>query len=412
MAFRVYANAWNQRSAGQNYRVRIPITALNRLGLIQGFIDDPFQDQGKRQDLLFRAHVQLHHLTAGKAFHQQALMIKDLQPAKDELGSIQRRPVVIFDMDDDIESINPLNPKYATLGTRDAEGRLLEPRAELGIQIDDDPLGGPSEPVYLWRHQQETAHGSFDSGRNIINHAHVRKMADTADAITCTSQVLADTVASRWNRRVYVYPNCLLFDEFHKFDIRRDPSDVRVLWQGGYSHFPDFYPLKGGFASAARRLPQVKWVVFGTLFPWIYNTINSTRIEFHQWVDFQLFHMKLGTLAFDINVAPLSDTRFNRCKTAIKFYEAAALGIPTIAQNTGPFRDEIIDGDTGYLFSTAGEFVDKLEVLVKDVDLRIKMGKRAEEWVREYRDAMKEVPKLYEFYVSLWEEVHGVKFAA
>jgi hypothetical protein len=410
--FRVYGNAWAVRSAGQNYRVRIPLTAMQRLGLATTFIDDPFQDQFKRTDQLFTSHVQLHHLTAGKSFHQQALMVKDLKPAKDSMGFMQRRPAIVFDMDDDIESINPLNPKYATLGTRDAEGNLLGPRAELGIQIDDDPLGGPSEPVFLWRHRQETAHGSFDSGRNIINHAHVRKMAATADAITCTSQVLADEVAKRWNEKVYVYPNCILFDEFHRFDIRRDPTDVRVLWQGGYSHFPDFYPLKGGFASAARRLPQVKWVVFGTLFPWVYNSINPTRVEFHQWVDFNQWHIKYGTLAFDVNVAPLADTRFNRCKTAIKFYEAAALGIPTIAQNSGPFRDEIIDGDTGYLFSTPGEFVDKLEVLVKDVDKRKAMGKRAEEWVRENRDAMKVVPKLYEFYVKLWEEVHGVSLAA
>jgi glycosyltransferase involved in cell wall biosynthesis len=411
---KIWGNAWHQQSAGQYYRVRVPLAAMQKLGLADAFVDDPFQDAASRQDRLFTSDIQLHYLVAGKAIHHQTQTIQALKPLPNLFGHIQHPPAMVFDMDDDIEMISPLNPKFATLGTRDAEGNILLPRSELAIKFERSiaEVGSNDDPVFLWKHGIQTQHGEYRAEENIIRHAHVRKMAATADALTCTSQALADAVGKRWNKRVFVFPNSLLFDDFHRFDIRRPESDVRVLWQGGYSHFPDFYPLRAAFKQAALRLPQVKWVVFGSLFNWVYDCISPFRVEFHPWVQFPLFHMKLGTLMADINIAPLADNRFNAGKSAIKFYEAAALSIPTLAQRSGPYAEEIIDGETGLLFSTPDEFAEKLAHLVGDKAYRVKLGEKANEWVHEYRDAMKTVLPLVEFYTRLVEEVRVERAAA
>jgi len=383
--------------------------ALKRLGIADTFIDDPFQDEDRRAEFLWNSDIQAHYLVAGKSMHAQTKKIAEMKAAKNALGAIQYPPTIVYDIDDDIESVSPLNPKFASLGTRDADGNLLDPVTDMGIMFDD-PLG-PGAPVYLWKHGMDTPHGIFDAGRNIVAHSHVRKMAATAHAITCTSEEL-EKVAKRWNPRTYVYPNSLLFDDFHTFDIRRPADEVRVMWQGGYSHFPDFYPLKKAFHEAHMRMPAIKWVVFGTLFPWVYDQISAFRVEFHKWVAHELFHMKMGTLAADINIAPLADTRFNRCKSGIKWYEAAAMKIPTLASNCTPYKEEIVDGDTGLLFSTQQEFVEKLEMLVKDAELRKRIGERAHDWVREHRDAMKNVVPLANFYAELAREARGNPLAA
>lgn len=422
----VYGNAFHVRSAGQYYRIRAPFHAMQQLGLARTFADDPFQDGNLRNEFITQSDVQVHFLTAGKQMHLQTKKFTELRPALNANMDMQYPPVVIFDMDDDIESISPLNPKYCTLGTRGSEGEILMPNDEVGIKFEKDnrvvePLPSPGgmgmdsqggdEPVYLWKKGMVTVNGTFDIARNVIQHAQVRKMAATAHAITVTTPQLAK-VAARWNKRVHVYPNSINFSDFHKFDIRRNTSDVRVLWQGGYSHFPDFYPLRGAIGEASKRLPQMRYVVFGTMFNWIYERIAPGRVEFHPWVDFMQFHLKLGTLAFDVNIAPLANTAFNQAKSAIKFYEAAALKVPTLAQRTGPYADEIIDGDTGYLFDQPTDFVEKLEALVKDADLRAKMGQRAHDWVREHRDAAKTVRPLVEFYRSLRKEVWSLPDAA
>ena len=405
-----YANCWGQRGAGQYYRLRVPMIALGKLGLADTFIDDPFQDEGKRSEYAWNASIQAHYMVAGKTMHEQTKRIAEMVPARNAMGDTQYPPAIVYDVDDDIETISPLNPKFSALGTRDMDGNLFDPVTDIGIMFDNDSLG-TGDPVYLWKHGVDTPHGAFDAGRNIVAHAQVRKMAATAHAITCTSPELQD-VMKRWNPRTYVYPNSLLFDEFQSFDIRRPADEVRVMWQGGYSHFPDFYPLKNAFHDAHVRMPSVKWVVFGTMFPWVYEKISPFRVEFHKWVSHELFHMKLGTLAVDINIAPLADTKFNRCKSGIKWYEAAALKIPTLASRVTPYKEEIIDGETGMLFTDGREFVEKLEMLVKDPDLRARIGKNASDWVHEHRDAMKNVVPLAEFYRTLVKEVRGHDIAA
>ncbi len=401
---KVYGNMWNIPSAGQYYRIGVPLRAMEKLGLAHTFADTPFQDGVSRQDQIFNSDIQVQFMVAGKHLHAQTQAVTEMKPGKTAEGDLRYPPLIVYDTDDDLRTISPLNPKYAILGTRDGEGKLLMPRSEMGIKFDD-PLSG-DEPLYLWRHEQETAAGRFSAARNVIGHAHVRKMIETAHAITVTCDTLAERM-KEFNKPVYVYPNSLLFDDIRQYDIRRPADDVRVLWQGGYSHFPDFYPLRQAFHEAHVRMPEIKWVVFGTLFRWVYENISSFRVEFHKWVSHELFFMKYGTLSFDINIAPLADNDFNRCKSGIKWYEAAALKIPTLAQSSGPYKEEISDGENGLLFSTPQEFVEKLEHLVKDPEYRKELGERAYDWVYEYRNAEKNVVGLHEFYNSLLKDHRG-----
>jgi len=56
--------------------------------------------------------------------------------------------------------------------------------------------------------------------------------------------------------------------------------------------------------------------------------------------------------------------------------EAMATGLPVVASDVGGLRDIVTDGETGYLFANGNfiELADKLEKLLDDADLRMKMG--------------------------------------
>jgi glycosyltransferase involved in cell wall biosynthesis len=103
----------------------------------------------------------------------------------------------------------------------------------------------------------------------------------------------------------------------------------------------------------------------------------------------------------DINLCPLVDNAFNRCKSAIKWYEASVMPTPeaTLAQDTAPYQ-EIQDGKTGLLFKTPAEFVEKLSLLIEDAQLRKKLGEGARKWVMNNRLPQHTTPGLLDFYTE------------
>lgn len=65
-----------------------------------------------------------------------------------------------------------------------------------------------------------------------------------------------------------------------------------------------------------------------------------------------------------INIAPLQDNLFNRCKSGLKFFEAAAFGIPTITSPIPDMQRFHTPGIT--LAQTSGEWLSGLETLMQE----------------------------------------------
>jgi glycosyltransferase involved in cell wall biosynthesis len=130
------------------------------------------------------------------------------------------------------------------------------------------------------------------------------------------------------------------------------------------------------------------------------------RYTYKGWCDYSEYKLRLALVGHDISLAPLSQTPFNLCRSAIKFYEASVLkqDIPTLAQRTGAYAEEIQDGETGLLFNDPQEFEDKLSLLIENETERKRLGRNAKDWCHENRDAMKEVPKMVRWWEQLREE--------
>lgn len=85
---------------------------------------------------------------------------------------------------------------------------------------------------------------------------------------------------------------------------------------------------------------------------------------------------------FDVNIAPVEiDNPFTEAKSELKYFEAACLGVPTIASATAVFRDAIRHGETGFLAATEQEWFDALIALSHDAALRRDIGAAARDSV-------------------------------
>jgi len=79
----------------------------------------------------------------------------------------------------------------------------------------------------------------------------------------------------------------------------------------------------------------------------------------------------------DINIAVLSRNEINDCKSELKWFEAAALGIPSVVNKTRNYLDVIRHGEDGIVVSGPNQWQIALEELIKDSQKRQKIGAAA-----------------------------------
>ena len=81
--------------------------------------------------------------------------------------------------------------------------------------------------------------------------------------------------------------------------------------------------------------------------------------------------------ACDISLAVLNPGAVADCKSEIKWLEAAAAAVPTVASPTAALAGTIIDGQDGLLAATSEDWFNQLDRLAGDADLRRAIGAAA-----------------------------------
>lgn len=384
------------------YRVQVPLRGLQRLGLSNICVD-----QGKGMTSEDRGAVQassdivLMYASSGKAREEAMKVFEGMKAGLGLDGqTMEYPPSVIFDMDDNLDYIHPFNPAFVGLGTRNWDGELLNPGDELRVKLAD------GMDIMLWHDKETSRNGqTFDIALNQATVAHAHSLARRSEGVTVASEYL------EWYYReelgcenVYFFPNSIIPDEYPKAKLApRDDGTIRILWQGGASHLPDLSPIRDAIREICLKYPHVRVVIWGQMFGWIHDNIPEAQLEFIPWIGYDGYKAHRTLVDADINLCPLVDNPFNRSKSCIKWYEGSILSQPeaTLASRVRPYTDEMVDGETGLFYSDPKEFVEKLSVLIEDIELRRKLGEGAKKWVLENRHYEKTVPGLFDFYQEI-----------
>ena len=120
----------------------------------------------------------------------------------------------------------------------------------------------------------------------------------------------------------------------------------------------------------------VSLVVIGPLADKVSQTIPDTRkIPILPLDDFRRM---LSELPNPIGIIPLDDSKFSNCKSAVKFFDYAMLGIPCICSNVPPYSDVIENGRTGILTpNTHNDWSRCIRELATNAPLRKEISSRA-----------------------------------
>ena len=217
---------------------------------------------------------------------------------------------------------------------------------------------------------------------------------ERCDHVLTASPLLAE-LAQRHGVAAYVHRNALGGEmlawagELYELRRERQSSDctggerlVLGYGSGTPTHDVDFAEAAPAVIDILTRYPHTElWVAGPMRLPDELNSFGARvrRFPLLAWRDwFEL------AAQIDINLAPLEmGNVFCRAKSEIKFVEAAALGVPTVASQIDPFAAAISHGENGFLAANPAQWLEYLDCLVEDAALRRRIGEAARSSVLE-----------------------------
>ncbi len=194
-----------------------------------------------------------------------------------------------------------------------------------------------------------------------------------AHVVTTTSPVLAEQYRAWGAAEVQVVENYL--PDYYAAPPRRRERDRSVVigWTAAGEHAHDLRALD--LRVTLERLlaahPDVHIASAG-----LELGLPSDRYTYTLVVQYQ--DLARYVSEFDIGIAPIGDTPFNRAKSNVKLKEYAAMGVPWLASPIGPYA-ELGERQGGRLVPDDGWY-DALDRLVRDARARRKLAKRGAKW--------------------------------
>lgn len=304
-------------------------------------------------------------------------------PARVIPADVRDRLDVVYSPDDRREIIGCANlSTRGNLFQRPAEAYLVDAIARIQalgartiVELDDA----------VWdldrRHNLAARYWTRDAG------ALLALAIKRADAVTVSTEPLARTVG-RWNRHVAVIPNAIDPADFPGDEARPRDGLLRVGWLGTATHMADLRLALPALREVA-TLPGVRLVFAGfdpfhpTGDPYrseVRGLPGGQAYEYIGWATDMRQHYR-NVARLDVAIAPLVETAFNRAKSAVKWLEYGALGIPCVASRVRPYEDAIAHGVDGFLAKHSADFRRYLRVLVTGARVRAEIGQAARQTV-------------------------------
>jgi glycosyltransferase involved in cell wall biosynthesis len=249
-------------------------------------------------------------------------------------------------------NVTPLGTTLFERLTRALARRLV-------FDLEDNVIGGHAEAK---RNPNPIVRFLKGSGK-------ARFLVRTADHVVTSSPQLNDRCLELNHRRACTYISSSVDTDRFVPAPPRAREKVTIGWTGTFSTSNYLDLLRPVFLALARRI-DFRLKVIGN-FDW---ALDGVDLEVVRWTA----EREVADLQdLDIGVYPLTDDDWVIGKSGLKAIQYMAFGIPTVATAAGTTPRIIRDGENGLLVRTEEEWVDALERLARDAQLRRRLGDQA-----------------------------------
>jgi len=236
--------------------------------------------------------------------------------------------------------------------------------------------------------------------RGYLTPAHITAaeyLAREASGIIVSTEPLRSRMA-KYNSQVVVVENAIDERLFATAPSRprRNPGKIVIGYMGTATHDADFKIIIEALRAIFEEFGEtVSLEIIGG----VANALTLAPLEGRpvrvvhagDSMSYPAFMRRLAeNNTWDLAVAPLCDTPFNRCKSDLKFLDYGAMSVPAVFSAISPYRASVVDGQTGLLAeNTTNAWRNALRRLIVDADLRFALGRGARSYVFERRTLRK-----------------------
>ena len=207
-------------------------------------------------------------------------------------------------------------------------------------------------------------------------HLHVSRQEQFHHTLRSASLIVVGNsylsgYASKYNHSIIEIPTVIDTAQYHAIQGCRHPDESRILigWIGMDPDRGDLDLVTNTLARISSTFPgQVAMLIISSK---PYSRLHDVDQIFIPWT----LETSLRALQrIDIGIMPLENTEWNRGKCAFKLIQYSAVKAATVASPVGMNKDVIIHNITGFLADTQEEWLEQLTILIRDSNLRIKLG--------------------------------------
>lgn len=232
---------------------------------------------------------------------------------------------------------------------------------------------------YIVDYDDAIFHNYDQSSNPIIKKFLANKIAKVmrfSETVVAGNQYLADYAARSGAKNIEIIPTVI---DLERYPVKQNTEADQCIvgWIGTKTTFEKhLLPCKDWIKALQNQEPNIRFHIVG-----ITEDMDlGKNVKYIRWTE----ETEVAEiLKMDIGLMPLQDSKWEKGKCAYKLIQYAACGIPGVASDVGMNREVTVPGETGILAAGEEEWIQAIQTLKSNTELRYQMGRNARKIVEE-----------------------------
>lgn len=195
-----------------------------------------------------------------------------------------------------------------------------------------------------------------------------------ASLVVVGNEYLAERARRAKSARIEVIPTVIDLTRYvAKSPMTSIDNRLRIVWIGSPSTLRYLEILHEPLVALHRKFAFKLRVIGG-------DAVNLPGVDV-ELIPWNEATEMISIQACDIGVMPLVDSPWERGKCGYKLIQYMACGLPVVASSVGVNAEIVRAGENGFLADNSNEWINALEQLLSNANLRQKMGRAGRERV-------------------------------